>query len=284
MLRIDTFQDWSRIEAELADWPLELEVLCSMPLSRAADRTDIASKPGHETPFQAVIRSQDVAIGAIAQSSDEVTVAIGPGAPVDETAHLLAADFDARFDTLPRLFGSTQLVEKAAQLLAERRGVSVEPGMSDRFYQLHEPIAPARQASGSARLATGEDLEPVAAWIEAFVRDAELPALDGRDLGTYLIAKDAVFLWLDGGEPVSMAAIGGQTPRCARIGFVYTPDSLRSRGYAAAITDVTTRRALDAGRVTCCLLADTHNPLTNRLYQRLGYRHIGDAIDIGFSQ
>ena len=282
MLQLDVFQDWSQIEAELAAWSLDLEVHCNLPLSRVADRATWTT-PDRDTLLQAVIRSPTAVIGAVAQSSHEVAVAVDPGAPVDETADLLAADFDARFDTPPRLFGTTQVVEALAQLLAERRGVSVKRGMSDRFYRLDEPIAPARPASGVAQPASEEDLDFVAVWLEAFVHDAELPPLDGRKLGAYLINKDAVLLWLDGGDPVSMAAIGGQTPRCARLGFVYTPDDVRGRGYAASVTDALTRRALDGGCVACCLFADTNNPLTNRLYQRLGYRHIGDAIDISFA-
>lgn len=250
-----------------------------MPLSMMARLAD----QGRDTPFQALMRSGEQAIGAAVQVAEEIVLSIAPEAPVERLADLLAADVDNRCEELPGLFGSTRLVELLALRLAERRGLRIERGMSNLFYRLHEPIAPTRRAGGNVRLAADDDLELVAAWLEAFVRDAGVPPVDATKLGTYLIGKHEVLLWLDGGEAVSMAAVSGRTPRCARIGFVYTPDDARGRGYGAAVTDAVTRRALDGGCVTCCLFADAHNALTNRLYRRLGFRRVGDVVDVSFS-
>ena len=46
----------------------------------------------------------------------------------------------------------------------------------------------------------------------------------------------------------------------------------RGKGYASIAVATLTHRLLRAGRGWCGLFADTGNPLSNRVYERLGYR------------
>ena len=79
-----------------------------------------------------------------------------------------------------------------------------------------------------------------------------------------------------------MAAVIARSPTGARIGAVYTPASLRGRGYAAGVVAEVSRRALAGGRRFCSLYTDLANPTSNALYQRLGYTPVVDALDVEF--
>ena len=68
----------------------------------------------------------------------------------------------------------------------------------------------------------------------------------------------------------------------ARIAPVYTPPEQRRRGYAAAVTAACTADALarDAERVV--LLHRPRGPVGQRVYQRIGFRPMGERRDVRF--
>jgi predicted GNAT family acetyltransferase len=73
-----------------------------------------------------------------------------------------------------------------------------------------------------------------------------------------------------------MAGFVGTTPHGIRIAAVYTPPPLRGRGYASAIVADLSQKMLNAGRRFCFLFTDLANPVSNKIYQRLGYKPVGD--------
>ena len=97
------------------------------------------------------------------------------------------------------------------------------------------------------------------------------------------LAGGRAHLWEDG-QPVSMAICAGRTPNGQRIALVYTPPEDRGRGYAAACVAALSQSLLDGGARFCFLTADLANPTSNRLYERVGYRHVGDYEDFRFSR
>ncbi|MBV9170302.1 MAG: GNAT family N-acetyltransferase, partial [Chloroflexi bacterium] len=84
------------------------------------------------------------------------------------------------------------------------------------------------------------------------------------------------WLWVDADEvPVSLATRRRPISGSARIGPVYTPPSQRGRGYGSAVTAAATREVLDLGAIPV-LFTDLANPVSNSIYQRLGYRPVDD--------
>jgi predicted GNAT family acetyltransferase len=60
---------------------------------------------------------------------------------------------------------------------------------------------------------------------------------------------------------------------------VYTPKEHRGRGYASAAVAAVSRMLRDQGaRVT--LFTDQANPVSNAIYQRLGYRPVVDQANL----
>jgi hypothetical protein len=90
--------------------------------------------------------------------------------------------------------------------------------------------------------------------------------------------------WEDGGQGVSFAAYGNPTPHGIRIAPVYTPPEVRGRGYASACVAALSQCLLDSGRQQCYLYTDLANPTSNKIYQAIGYRPVGDAIEMQFLQ
>ncbi|MCE9522344.1 MAG: hypothetical protein K8S25_07930 [Alphaproteobacteria bacterium] len=68
----------------------------------------------------------------------------------------------------------------------------------------------------------------------------------------------------------------------ARVSGVYTPDERRGHGFAAALTAALSQKVLTGG-LWCCLFADADNPLTNRIYQRIGYVKLATFADMLFA-
>ena len=87
---------------------------------------------------------------------------------------------------------------------------------------------------------------------------------------------EGLVIWEHDG-PVSLAGYAGPTPNGIRVGPVYTPPHLRGHGYASALTAALTGRLLDEGRRYCFLFTDLANPTSNSIYQRIGYRRVGDV-------
>ena len=79
-----------------------------------------------------------------------------------------------------------------------------------------------------------------------------------------------------------MAAWSGKTPNGVRVNLVYTPPSLRSRGYATTCVGALTRRLLEQGNRFCFLFTDLANPTSNSIYQQLGYRPVSDTASYAF--
>lgn len=134
-------------------------------------------------------------------------------------------------------------------------------------------------ASGQARPPTVEETALVADWLAAFFHEAvsrdpvpsraelERTAGDGRFL-----------LWVDQGRPVSIAGIVRRLPGTAAIGGVYTPPTLRGRGYAGSATAAIVERIFAEGRRTACLYTDLSNPASNRCYARIGFEPVCGSL------
>jgi predicted GNAT family acetyltransferase len=91
-----------------------------------------------------------------------------------------------------------------------------------------------------------------------------------------------ITFWEAGGAPVSVAGLTRAVSGMARVGPVYTPPELRGRGYAAGATAAVSQAALDAGGRELVLYTDLANPVSNALYERLGYRAVEDRVLLSF--
>jgi predicted GNAT family acetyltransferase len=152
--------------------------------------------------------------------------------------------------------------------------------MREAMHVLEEVRDPPRPATGTLRLARPSERDLLIAWMEEFVREADLAApaqaaiwVDGS------LRRDGLLFWEDG-QPVSMIGVNVPVAGVVRIGPVYTPPAHRCRGYAGSAVAAASRRALAAGAHRCMLFTDLTNPTSNKIYAEVGYRRTGDWEEI----
>ncbi|WP_372727163.1 GNAT family N-acetyltransferase [Nocardioides sp.] len=89
-----------------------------------------------------------------------------------------------------------------------------------------------------------------------------------------------VWLWENAaGEVVHLTGASLPSFGVSRIGPVYTPREHRGRGYASStVAAVTARLLAQAERV--CLFTDQANPISNRIYEALGFEPVTDMANL----
>ena len=92
-----------------------------------------------------------------------------------------------------------------------------------------------------------------------------------------------LLLWEVEGTAVSMAGYSGPTPNGIRVAWVYTPPENRGKGFAGACVAALSQKLLDDGRKFCFLYTDLANPISNHVYQKIGYEPVTDATVYSFS-
>jgi predicted GNAT family acetyltransferase len=191
----------------------------------------------------------------------------------------LVGDLADKYPDLAQVYGPDPAVRDFADLWASRTGVPSIEATRHRLFEIREAPAASSAPEGSFRRASTRDLPTIIEWTSAFVAEV-LPGdpTDPEVRATAAIATGSLYLW-DAGRPVSMAGWSGKTARGARVTFVYSPPDCRRRGFATACVTALTRALLAEGLAYCCLYADQSNAATSRMYQKIGYRHIGDATD-----
>ena len=122
-------------------------------------------------------------------------------------------------------------------------------------------------------------------WFAAFAREVDDLGKDEDQSAAARekISHGGVTLWEAGGAPVAIACNTMPVAGQVRIGPVYTPPELRGHGYASAATAAVSQRLLEAGADEVLLYTDLANPVSNSIYQRIGYRPVEDRVVLAFS-
>lgn len=237
--------------------------------------------PGHYAEHRLWLVLDDDIVVAAAVRTPPHNVILAGAAPALEA---LARGID---EELPGATGAVPEVEAFVRAWEAHHGASSEVRRAFGIYALEALIQPP-PVPGAPRCASEDDRTLLAAWLRAFGREvlgeeeadeAQLKRmLDGR-----FGHVDAGFvLWANEGGPVSLAGFSGPTPNGIRIGPVYTPPEHRGRGYGSAVTAAVTAERLAAGQRFCFLYTDLANPISNRIYMRLGYRRVCDSLELAF--
>jgi hypothetical protein len=189
---------------------------------------------------------------------------------------------------LPGVTGGVPEAENFAGAWCTRTGQSQRVRLTSATYQVTR-VRDVPPAPGNARTALPEDRDLLVQWFVAFDEDADPDGPDeaaGRiwvERGIATGDDPGIWLWEDGGRPVSFTAFHDPTPTGVHVGPVYTPSEYRGRGYATSLVAAMSTWVLDNGRERCFLYADRENPTSNGIYLRIGYEHACDGVDIAFS-
>jgi GNAT superfamily N-acetyltransferase len=174
--------------------------------------------------------------------------------------------------------GRATATEAFAAAWSARTGARARVFRRMRLHRLDALVEPDPPPPGAAAVAGPEHRDLMVAWYEAFAAEIDEPQRDLRPQVDDRISHGGLTLWVVGDDPVSLAGTTRAVAGSLRVAPVYTPPEHRGRGYAAGATAAATRAALDAGAREVLLYTDLANPTSNRLYARLGYRSVEDAV------
>ena len=205
----------------------------------------------------------------------------------DATAALivLASHLQHSAWTFPTVLGLAPIAEKFAQIWTDLTGTTYEVGVQQRVFELREVQHPT-YPNGRLREATAVELPIISQWLQAFHTEALAEAIDwttAKEMANGRIRQNDIYIW-DNGQPVTMAAKVRPTANGMTISLVYTPPELRGRGYASACVAALSHQLLDEGWQFCTLFTDLANPTSNSIYQKIGYKPVGDFNDYVFDK
>ena len=224
------------------------------------------------------------------EEDGEVRGAISHNPPYDvllsvvpDPAQLAAALREADV-AVPGVNGDVPTVERFAAAWTAGTDLETTTWMQMKLFALAELHPPDPPPPGSARPATDDDYAVATAWFDAFSEELGLPERMQESAVRQSIASETLWLWEDGAaQPAALALRTPAAVGVARIICVYTPPEQRGRRYGGAVTAACTADALarDAERVV--LFTDLDNPAPNKVYQRIGFRPLGDHRVVHFT-
>ncbi len=104
------------------------------------------------------------------------------------------------------------------------------------------------------------------------------PAKLQTDIETMLRQND-LYVLTDHGAVVTMGRLQRILPGGRAVGVIYTPPKYRGQGYSTCCTQKLTRRIFEAGYAFAYLYAEADNPVSNHVYEKLGYAKTDDFIE-----
>lgn len=173
---------------------------------------------------------------------------------------------------LPGINGEVATVERFLDRWTALTKSRAHLERSMRMYALGILSAPTDVAGRGRPAAPGEQAM-VSRWLNAFHHEADPsgPDEDFDSVAERLVAQGLVWIWQDDGEVVSLAGMSRSAAGVARVGPVYTPPARRGRGFGSAVAARASQSGVDAGATHVVLYTDLSNPISNSIYQAIGY-------------
>ena len=276
-LRVESYPDVSAYLSAVGPFLVAREAEHNLLLGIAGtvrDHPDVFSGP---KLFLAAMDGDEVV--AVASRTDPWRVLLSETARA-EAVELFVPATTTHGTPLPGVAGPPEPAARFARAFEATTGRGARPIMAERVFKL-ERLLPPPAPPGRWRFAESADVDRIAAWLVAFQAEAvphDPPMRDVHEVVTaWVVGRRFVYLWEVDATPVSLATASAPTPNGIRIGPVYTPPEQRGRGYARALTAAASQDQLDRGRRFCFLFTDLANPISNRIYQQIGYEPVTDV-------
>jgi len=203
-----------------------------------------------------------------------------------ECIDILVGELFQKNAELPGVLGFKEGAEKFAQKWCEKTKKKFQLITNERIYKL-EKVAKETLGNRDFVIASEKNHNLILNWAKKFVLEA-LPETEesiirrSQEILLEDIKNEKIFLLLDKNEVVSMARKAGKTPNGNLVNLVYTPPELRRRGYATECVAKLSEQLLEEGNKFCFLFTDLMNPISNSIYQKIGYQPVIDIDEYKF--
>ncbi|HEX4221000.1 MAG TPA: GNAT family N-acetyltransferase [Pseudonocardiaceae bacterium] len=184
--------------------------------------------------------------------------------------------------------GEHEVVDAFAAAWHELTGATSSVDTDERLYRLSETeFTPPTNVPGELVMAGEDDFDVLVRFRREFAIETQhRPELDNAERGVRALfaSGGGQGLWWVDGRPVSLAAASKPIEGMSRIAPVYTPQAERGHGYGSAVTAGVSQWAIDQGASDVVLFTDLANPISNSIYQRIGYRPVMDIVEVAFAE
>ncbi|WP_420643373.1 GNAT family N-acetyltransferase [Candidatus Leptofilum sp.] len=282
-MRVITFRNATEFLKTALPYLEAYEVLNGLMLGIAFRLSQ--SPPRRRTrPFLALVEGDGKLVGAALMTPPRKMVLYSHLDDCQPVVEALGKALVGTCWTVPAVLGPANVADSWAKMWERGNNRPPKPGMMQRVFELRQ-VQPLKLPSGKLRLAAADDFERTVAWIQGFHKDAniqdDLEAVELLARGK--IQNGDLFLWEnEAGEPVTMAAKARPTRHGITVTLVYTPAELRGRGYATACVATLSQQLLDEGYQFCTLFTDLSNPVSNHIYEKIGYTAVADFHEYFF--
>lgn len=239
-----------------------------------------------QAPYLAAIED-DKGLALAAMITPPFNVVIYSDRPTAQQNSLLtalAASLPAAGFNPPGVMAPIELAVPFAEIWSKRTEKTFRLKLNLRAFELRQVIWP-KLPAGKFREAIESDIPVITDFLQKFEEEAhaKVAASSYESAARQRIADKFIFVWEDeAGQVVSMAAKSRPTERGVTVGLVYTPPELRGFGYASACVASLSQYLLDEGFQYCTLFTDLANPTSNSIYQKMGYKPVGDFAEYEF--
>jgi len=265
----------------VGDWLSRRPVENNVLLVHAFDPAGVPPGPGE--PVFAWVTDADGAIqgAAFARVPYRMPVSAMP-APA---AVALADELAVRLPGLAGVAGPTDTAEAFATRWAGLTGKAAHTEREQWLMSCTETVRP--DAPGRPRMATEADLDTVAEWFSAGMRDSGMSkdqiAQRARQLAGGEIAGNRLLVWEDAdGVPVGAAGWGLRLAGVVRPAGVFVAPDRRDEGWATVLLGEVTARALDNGADACVCTHYLKYESMLAVVHKVGYRRLMDLTEYRF--
>ncbi|MDR0455080.1 MAG: GNAT family N-acetyltransferase [Treponema sp.] len=257
-----------------------------IPLGNVIIGNDGSDKNGWRDPanwFMATVTDgSGIALTAIMTPPHNLTLYATDNQIDDEAIACLIKGIGETNFTVPGVMTEKALAERFAKAWSTEKDTKYTVQCDQRIYELIK-VNPAIPLKGVLRLVEEKDMPFLPYWIEGFNCDCfghtASPKPD-PDPYRYHINKKKLYVLEDNGVPVAMASMTREMRTVCGVGQVYTPPYFRRKGYATSCVAGVSRLVLERGFAKCVLYTDLANPISNSIYQKIGYTPICDSLMI----
>ena len=172
---------------------------------------------------------------------------------------------------------------RSARAAALARGGPWRVAVTETQYRLDAVLPPRRDVPGTARLTTERDDPLLEGWLRVFRVDTGISRAEDprrviagrrRSGGHYWVWEDAA--------PTCLVGHTAPVYGVPRVGPVFTAREARGRGFAQRLTAHVCAALLAGGASALTLFADAANPASNAAYRAIGFRPVGETVEIDF--
>ncbi len=237
---------------------------------------------------------RDIYFAYIEDSGNIVTVIVmtPPFGPViycnekdcNNSLRIIIEDIMENGYTINDVLGRNKEIREFAEMYSEMTNKKASIFMNMRIYKLIK-VNKIKFSDGIFRYANMNDLQIITDWTEQF--NIETGVGTGtenfEDIAKKRIAAKLLYIW-EHKEVVSMAMKTRPTRNYIAVSGVLTPKEYRKRGYATSLVASLSRHLLEDGYKACVLFTDLSNPISNSIYQKIGYEYVCDFDKYKFTK